>query len=169
MGDWLIERLNKSHKRIEFCCGKAPLDDFLRTLVSQYEKRHLGRTIVAVQHGDNRVCGYYTLTAGAVSFQNLPSEAARKLPQHPVPVILLARLAVDQSAQGQGLGHALLVDALERCLGLAEKLGVHAVEGDAIDHRAAKFYQKHGFIPLLDNPLHLYFPIDTIGKAHVAK
>jgi GNAT superfamily N-acetyltransferase len=165
MADWLIERLNKSHDRTEFCCGKPPLDDFLRTLVSQYEKRHLGRTNVAVRQGEKRVCGYYTLTAGAISFQNLPPKTARKLPRHPVPVILLARLAVDQKAQAQGLGRALLVNALERCLDVAEKLGVRAFEVDAIDPQAAEFYQKHGFVPLLDSPLHLSLPITSIRKA----
>jgi len=169
MGDWLIERLSKSHERSEFCCGKAPLDEFLRTLVSQYEKRHLGRTYVAARSGEKRVCGYYTLASGAISFQDPPSGAARKLPRHPVPVILLARLAVDRSARGQGLGHALLVDALERCLGLAEKLGVSAVEVDAIDQEAGKFYQKHGFIPLLDSPLHLDLPIAAIQKVYEAQ
>jgi GNAT superfamily N-acetyltransferase len=84
-------------------------------------------------------------------------------------VILLARLAVARGAQGQGLGRALLVDALKRCRELAEKLGVHAVEVDAIDQQAGKFYQKYGFTSLLDNPLHLYLPIATIRKAEGAK
>src|SRR5947207_4874978 len=148
MNDWLIERLNKTHQRDEFCCGKAPLDDFLRTLVSQYEKRNLGRTFVAVRPGEKRVWGYYTLASGALSFRDLPDEVARKLPRHPVPVILLARLAVDRSAQGQGLGSALLVDALERSLDLADRLGVHAVEVDAIDEQAEAFYRRSGFTPL---------------------
>ncbi|MGP0064000.1 MAG: GNAT family N-acetyltransferase [Isosphaeraceae bacterium] len=116
--------------------------------------------------GENTVYGYYTLASGAVSFQHLPDEAARKLPQHPVPAILLARLAVDASVQGQGLGFALLVDALRRCLELATALGVHAVEVDAIDPQAEMFYRKHNFIPLRDNPSHLYLPISTIQKAY---
>jgi GNAT superfamily N-acetyltransferase len=165
MGDWLIERLDKTHQRAEFRCGQAPLDDFLRTLVSQYEKRNLGRTYVAVRRGEKRVYGYYTLASATLSVQDLLDDAARKLPRPPIPAILLARLAVDRDAQGQGLGHALFVDALERCLELAEKLGVHAVEVDAIDQQARAFYQKYGFIPLLDSPLHLYLPIATLRKA----
>jgi GNAT superfamily N-acetyltransferase len=165
MSDWQIERLDRSHERREFSCGRGFLDDFLRTLVRQYEKRNLGRTYVAVRAGDKRVLGYYTLASGSVSFESLPSKSARKLPRHPIPVVLLARLAVDQSAQGQGLGAALLVDALERCLLLAESVGVHAVEVEAIDEVAKAFYEKYGFVPLSDAPNHLYLPVATIRQA----
>ena len=162
MTEWKIEPLEKAHERGEFTCGKGPLDTFLRTLVSQYEKRRLGRTYVAVRPGEKRVLGYYTLASGAVSFKNLPAEATRKLPRHPVPVILLARLAVDQSVQGQELGGFLIADALRRCLALAGQLGVHAVEVDAIDEEARAFYQRYGFISLQDDPLHLFLPMGTV-------
>jgi predicted N-acetyltransferase YhbS len=82
-----------------------------------------------------------------------------------VPVVLLARLAVDQTTQGSGLGEALLVHAMRQCLQLAEKLGIHAIEVDAIDPSAAASYAKYGFVPLLDQPLHLYLPIATIRIA----
>jgi len=111
------------------------------------------------------VRGYYTIASGAVPFLNLPAPSARKLPRHPVPVILLARLAVDHSAQGQTLGESLLLDALGRSLTLAEALGIHAVEVDAIDQQAKAFYQKYGFQPLLDAELHLYLPVATIRDA----
>jgi GNAT superfamily N-acetyltransferase len=168
MGDWRIEPLERLHFREAFSCGKPPLDDFIRRLVSQYEKRNLGRTYVALETGAQKVCGYYTLAASAVAFQNLPEAFARKLPKHPVPVILLARLAVDQAAQGQGLGEILLFDALRRCLGLTDALGIHAVEVDAIDQQARAFYAKYGFVPLVDSELHLFLPVSTIrdGLGH---
>ena len=162
MADWLIERLGRSHERPAFDCGKSPLDEFIARLVSQYEKRNLGRTYVAVRPGERRVIGYYTLASGAIAFQNLPEDSARKLPKHPVPVILLARLAVDRSAQGQGLGEGLLLDALSRCLGLADEVGVHAVEVDAIDRQARAFYEKYGFVPLPDSESHLFLPVSTM-------
>jgi GNAT superfamily N-acetyltransferase len=165
MAEWSVEPLDGTHERGEFTCGKGPLDNFLRTLVSQYEKRRLGRTYVVVRPGEKRVLGYYTLASGAVSFANLPEQATKKLPRHPVPAILLARLALDQSVQGQGLGGFLLADALRRCLALAEQLGVHAVEVDAIDDQAKAFYEKYGFVALQDNPLHLYLPMATIEDA----
>lgn len=164
MDEWRIERLGRSHRRGEFSCGREPLDTFLRTLVGQYEKRNLGRTYVATSPGDARVIGYYTLASGAIPFLNLPEDVARKLPKHPVPTVLLARLAVDRSAQGRGLGAALLVDALERSLSLAEVLGIHAVEVHATDGQARAFYEKFGFLPPGDDPLHLYLPIDSIRR-----
>jgi GNAT superfamily N-acetyltransferase len=162
MGDWQIERLERGHVRDAFSCGRPPLDEFIRRLVSQYEKRNLGRTYVAVRHGEKQVLGYFTLASSSIPFQNLPEPSARKLPRHPVPVILLARLAVDQSVQGQRWGEGLLIDALQRSVGLADQLGIHAVEVDAIDQRAKAFYEKYGFVPLLDNNHHLFLPIATI-------
>ena len=162
MADCQIERLERGHVRDAFSCGKPPLDEFILRLVSQYEKRNLGRTYVAVRPGEKQVLGYYTLASSAILFQNLPEPSARKLPRHPVPVILLARLAVDQSVQGQGWGEGHLVDALQRTLGLADKLGIHAVEVDAIDHQAKAFYEKYGFAPPLDNEFHLFLPIATV-------
>lgn len=162
MESWRIERLARSHERSEFACGKEPLDHFLRQLVSQYEKRDLGRTYVAVRPSEQRVLGYYTLASGSVSFQNVPAGAARKLPKHPVPVALLGRLAIDRSAQGRGLGGMLLADALRRCASLANAIGVHAVEVHALDDAARRFYVHYGFIPLLDDERHLYLPVATI-------
>ena len=165
MGEWQIERLERGHVRDAFSCGKPPLDEFILRLVSQYKKRNLGRTYVAVRPGDKKVLGYYTLASGAISFQNLPEISAHKLPRHPVPVIVLARLAVHQSVQGRGWGAGLLIDALQKSLGLAGTLGIHAVEVDAIDQQAKAFYEKYGFVPLLDNAFHLFLPIATIQSA----
>jgi GNAT superfamily N-acetyltransferase len=162
MAEWKIERLTRSHERAAFTCGKPSLDDFIRSLVTQYEKRNLGRTYVAVRAGERRVLGYFTLASGAVPFQNLPALAAKKLPGHPVPVILLARLAVDQGAQGRGLGELLLMEALRRCLEISEQLGSDAVEVDAIDESAKAFYKKYDFVALLDSDRHLYLPLATI-------
>jgi predicted N-acetyltransferase YhbS len=131
----------------------------LRTLVNQYERRNLGRTYVATEGEDQQVLGYDTLSSGSVSFDVLPAKQAKKLPRHEVPVILLARLAVDQRAQGKGLGGHRLGDAIRRSLDLSESLGIHAIVVDAIDESARSFYRKFGFIPLLDDELHLFLPI----------
>jgi GNAT superfamily N-acetyltransferase len=162
MVEWLVEPLDSLHERADFSCGKGSLDNFLRALVSQYEKRRLGRTYVAVRSGEKKVLGYFTLASASVVFENLPPKVKKKLPCHPVPVVLLARLAVDQGAQGQGLGRLLLVDALERCLQLLHELGIHAVEVTALDEPAKTFYEKYGFVALGDNSFHLYLPIATI-------
>jgi GNAT superfamily N-acetyltransferase len=152
-------------------CGKASiaekpsLNDFLRALVSQYEKRNLGRTYVALAQGDQRVQGYYTLASGAIAVTSLPARQAKKLPRHAVPVVLLARLAVNQNVQGKGLGGFLLRDALTRSLELSEKLGIHAVVVDAIDADASAFYQRIGFLPLTDDEKRLFLPLDTIRSS----
>ena len=167
MAEFRIEPFEKAkHQRAAFDCGKAALNEFLRSFVTQYEERRLGRTFVAVRASDpETVSGYYTLAAGSIAFPQLPPEAARRLPRHPVPVVLLARLAVDRSAQGLGLGRTLLVDALQRALGLSASLGVFAVEVLAIDEDAANFYVKFGFTPLLNNVRHLYMPIRAVEEA----
>ncbi len=162
MPEWQIERLDASHERGEFCCDKAPLDDFLLSFVNQYEKRKLGRTYVAVVAGEKSVSGYYTLSASSLTFANIPPKIARKLPKHPVPVVLLGRLAVDRVQQRKGLGEELLLDALHRSLKLSESLGIFAVEVLAIDQDAREFYLKYGFVSLLDNDLHLLLPLKTI-------
>ena len=168
MDNWRIEPWTSEHDRSKFSSGKQLLDDFLRMRVSQYERRSIGKTFVAVlsngRQGNRSVIGYYTLAAGSISFEHLPIYSARKLPKHPIPVVLLARLAVDKSSQGKGLGEGLLLDALQRSLSLATDLGIYAVMVEAIDDSAASFYMKYGFVSLLDEPLHMYLPIATIEK-----
>lgn len=165
MPDWIVEPLDSSHDRTAFSAGERSLDDFLKNLVSQYERRRLGRTYLIVRSGEKRVLGYYTLASGSLAFDNLPVTSRKKLPRHPIPVILLARLAVDETVRGHGLGRRLLVDALGRCLDLADRLGVHAVSVDALDDSARSFYTKYGFIALQDRPLVLFLPMATIQEA----
>lgn len=165
MANWVIERLADRHERGEFSCGKAPLDVFLRTQAGQYERKDVGRTFVACRPNSNRVIGYYTLAASAVEFAAVPEKLAKKLPKHPVPTILLGRLAVDTSARGEGLGRELLMDALRRVLTVAETLGVFAVHVHALDDEARAFYEKFGFVALAAQPRHLMLPLATIRAA----
>ena len=165
MDEWRIERLDRGHMREGFDCGKPSLNDFLHGLVSQYEKRNLGRTYVAFGEGEERVLGYYTLASGAIDALSLPVKQAKKLPRHAVPVILLARLAVDRSVHGRGMGGYLLRDALIRSLDLSEKLGIHAVVVDALDTDAKAFYERFGFLPLADDEMRLFLPLGTIRAA----
>jgi GNAT superfamily N-acetyltransferase len=164
MADLVIEPLSSTHERNLFCCGKSPLDDFLRLHAGQYDRKNMGRTYVAVRPSEHVVRGYYTLASGAVAFATLPEEASRKLPRHPIPVVRLGRLAVDQSARGQRLGETLLMDALQRCLTLSEALGIFAVEVHAIDEEARGFYLKYGFTALADDERHLYLPMKAVRK-----
>ncbi len=120
---------------------------------------------VAFEVGDRSVVGYYTLASGAIAPHGLPGKQARKLPRHAVPVVLLARLAVDQAFQRKGLGGFLLRDALNRSLDLSEKLGIHAIVVDAIDPAAKNFYERFGFSPLTDDMVRLFLPLSTVRGA----
>lgn len=165
MDDWVIEPYCSTHDRTDFACNNAVLDNFLRVYASQYEKRGLGRTFVAVSKGSKKAIGYYTIASSSVAFETLPRNLSKRLPRHPIPVILLARLAVDKKAQGQGLGRYLLTDAFMKSLSLSKELGVCAIAVDAIDGNAAAFYMRYGFVQLLDNPHRLYLPLETIKQA----
>jgi GNAT superfamily N-acetyltransferase len=162
--DWLIERLARNHDRTGFDCGNVVLSEWLRQRSGQFEKRDLSRTYVAVRRGETIVRGYYAISSHCVSYEALASEQAKGLPQLDVPVVLLGRLAVDESVQRKGLGALLLVDALRRAEFLAEHVGIRAVEVDAIDDTARDFYLKFGFTELLDDPRHLFLPMAAIRK-----
>jgi GNAT superfamily N-acetyltransferase len=165
--NWVIERLTKKHDRASFHCGQPTLDDWLKLRVGQFEKRDLARTYVAVRKGNSKVLGYYAIANHRVTYGALTADQAKGLPQIDIPVVLLARLAVDRSDQGQGLGELLLVDALRRAQHIGDQVGVRAVEVDAIDELARTFYAKYGFVQLLDDPNHLFLPMQVIRKLNL--
>lgn len=160
-----IELLTDGHDRSTFSCGIPSLDVFLRTQARQHAKRGISRTFVAVRGESKTVLAYVTIVASSVAFAELPPAVAKKLPRHPVPAILIARLAVDQAAQGMGLGGNLLMDGLKRSLEIADRIGVNCVHVHAIDNNAVRFYQRYGFEPLPEQAQHLFLPIETIRKA----
>jgi GNAT superfamily N-acetyltransferase len=164
MSNWTVEPLAKGHDRAAFSCGHASLDDFLKKYASQYARRKLGTTYVAVVGGQPRVLGYYTLAPSHFEFANAPAELLKGLPRHPVPSFLLARLAVDQSERGKGLGRFLLLDAFARCLWVAREVAFRAIEVEAIDDQAALFYAKYGFLPFPGDPHHLALPLETVEE-----
>lgn len=164
---WMVERLSKAHDRAQFDCGNAQLNEWLRQRAGQFDRRDLARTYVGVRPGENLVRGYYAVSSHAVRHEALPADEAKGLPHIDVPVVLLGRLAVDLAEQGQGLGGHLLIDALRRAQHLAEHVGVRAVEVDAIDDDARKFYLRHGFLALNDDPDHLFLPMTVVRKLHL--
>ncbi len=165
--DWEIQRFDRSHDRSQFDCGIAQLNDWLRERVGQYERRDLARTYVAVPTGMSQVHGYYALSAHRVSHEVVPSDQAKGLPRLDVPVVLLGRLAVDKSVQGQGLGALLLLDALARSVNVSRQIGARVVEVDAFDESARSFYLKYGFVPLLDDQRHLFLPMQIDRKLNL--
>ncbi len=163
-GSWTVARLGREHDRSGFDCGHQALNDWLKQRAGQFDQRDLARTFVAVRGQERTVLGYYAISSHHVRRADLPDDQAKGLPWIDVPVVLLGRLAIDRSVQGQGLGSLLLIDVLRRAELLAEQLGIRAIEVDAIDDAARKFYLKFGFVPLLDNPQHLFLPMSIIRK-----
>ncbi|MGI9056565.1 MAG: GNAT family N-acetyltransferase [Pyrinomonadaceae bacterium] len=155
-----ITPLMKTHNRNDFDCGEESLNEFLKKFARQNDKRGLGKTFVLIEEGKTEVLGYYTLSSGSVTFDEVPEN----LPRYPIPVAHIGRLAVDKKTKGQGLGELLLVDALQKISKIAEQMGIFAVEVYALNESARKFYLKYGFTELLDDTLHLYLPVKTIQK-----
>lgn len=125
--------LDKSHDLSAFDCGVPALNDYLHKYAWHNQQNRSARTYVAVR--DNRVVGYYSLAAGAVQRADVTPRVAKGLANHPVPVFLLARLAVDRTEQGKGLGSGLLKDALVRSLQAADLVGCRAILVHAKDGR----------------------------------
>jgi len=149
----IIEKLTSVHDVSAFSCGKPSLDDWLRRFALTNQQSDSARTYVL--HRANRVLGYYSLAAGSVRPEEVPARVAKGLARHPISVILLARLAVDRSLQGKGIGQKLLADALQRCVGAAEIIAARAVLVHAIDEQAISFYRKFGFEASPLDPRHL--------------
>jgi GNAT superfamily N-acetyltransferase len=159
----IILPLNERHDRASFDCGVPGLTKYVQRYAGQHDRKGFGRTFVALEEGSSQIQGYYTISSGSVSFHEVPEN----VPHHPVPVVLIGRLAVDLKARGKGLGEILLMDALRRSKGVADQLGIYAVAVHAIDEQARAFYSKYGFRALLDEKLHLYLPMKVIRKLNL--
>lgn len=155
-----VNSLDLTSDRSSFESGVAPLDRYFRTQVSQDIKRRVTACFVATDaHG--QIAGYYTLASASVLLEDLPGALIKKLPRYPsVPAVRMGRLAVDQSFKGNGLGAALLTDALRRAV--SSEIAAYAFIVDAKDEDAASFYAHHGFIALTDQPLHMFIALATV-------
>ncbi|MGA2173388.1 MAG: GNAT family N-acetyltransferase [Verrucomicrobiota bacterium] len=138
-----------------FDCGEESLNHYLKRFALTNTAAGIARTYVTIVSGEASVIGYYSLTAGSVVKASVPARIAKGIPSHPVPVVLLARLAVDRRFQRQGIGKGLLKDALRRSLSAAEVIGIRAILVHAKDPQAAAFYGRFGFVPSPTDALHL--------------
>ncbi|QQS48891.1 MAG: GNAT family N-acetyltransferase [Acidobacteriota bacterium] len=156
-----IEPLTAEHRREDFDCGEGALNRYIRQYASQHQKKNIGRVYVAVEPGEKRVIGYYTLANGSVAFENVPK--SKGLPrEYPIPVVMLARLAIDRTMQGQGLGAVLLFDALKRSAEVSLVSAAHAVIVDALNDRAKEFYLHYQFEEGPGDPKRLFLPMHDI-------
>jgi GNAT superfamily N-acetyltransferase len=162
MDEVRIEVLAAQHERGSFDCGKAPLNSFLRQHAAVNAQRGVSRVYVVVRGTDNRVLAYSASSAGAFLRDHLPPDDQTGLPRYPLPTAHLGRLAVDLSCRGQRLGELLLFHFLKTACDVAERIGIFAVDLFSEDDEAKRFYLKYGFIPLQDDPFHLYLPMATV-------
>ena len=157
--------LDRTHDRNAFDCGVLPLNEYLKQYALQNQKKDATRTYVATR--GSRIVGYYTLAYGSVSQDDAPPDIKAGLGRYPIPVIPLARLAVDMAEKDQGLGAGLLKDALLRTLQAAEIAGLRAMLVHAKDDVAKAFYQKYGFVPSPTDAYHLLLKLSDIRASLV--
>lgn len=159
----IVSTLDKAvHDRAAFSCGQDELDDFLKTKAAKHQGQRVSRTFVLTDDAEpRRILGFYTLSNCHIARENLTPEEAKLLPRHPVPAVLLARLAIAADQQRNGHGRRLLMDALKRTAVISKESGVYALVVDAKDDQAKTYYEKHGFVPIANRPMMRYLPLET--------
>jgi len=149
------EALTEHHDVASFDCGNEALNTFLQRHALNNQRNQSARTYVALR-GETRIVGFYTMAAASAEFDFVPARIANGLARHPVPLTLLARLAVDVTEQGAGLGSGLLKDALKRFLQAQAIIASRALVVQAKDENASAFYQHFGFVASPIDPYHLF-------------
>ena len=157
-----IEKLDRSHAVDAFDCGEPALTRFLTRFSLSSQQSNAAATYVGL--ADDQVIGFYSLVVGEVQYEGAPERLIKGLAHHPVPLMLLARLAVDQSWQGRGIGAGLLKDAMLRTLQAADIAGIRALAVHAKNEGARAFYQHFDFIDSSSDPLHLFLLIKDLRR-----
>lgn len=157
-----IEKLQPLHAVEAFDCSNQDLNRFLQKYALQNQSSGASTTYVGL--ADQTVIGYYSLAVVSVEYEQAPARVTKGLAHHPIPVMLLARLAVDQQWQRKGVGAGLLKDAMLRTLQAADIVGIRALLVHAKDHHATLFYQHFDFIPSPSDPLHLLMLLKDVRK-----
>ncbi len=157
-----VEKLRAGHLIEGFDCGREELNRYLLRFAWANQQAGSAQTYVGLA-GD-AVVGYYTLAVGQVTREEAPERLTKGLARHPVPIMLLARLAVSRNAQGQGVGKGLLRDAMRRTLQAADIAGIRAFAVHAKDDGARRFYEKFDFIPSPADPMHLFVLLKDVRR-----
>lgn len=166
MTAWHEEPISRKHDRESFDCGDDDLNEFLLRYARKSHERGGAKTFLAIDDASPKsILGFYSLSAASVEHARTPEIVRRGLARHEVPGFRLARLAVDRRWQGRGIGGQLLLAAGRRCLLAAAEVGGVVLVIDAKNQRVADWYATYGAVPLLDAPLTLLLPLDTIQAA----
>lgn len=155
-----IEKLARAHPVDAFACGVEALDRYLHRFAWQNQQANAAQTYVGLS--GQAIVGFYTLAVGEVAYERSAERMRKGLARHPVPVMLLARLAVHQEWRGRGIGAGLLKDALVRTARAADFAGIRAFVVHAKDDQAQEFYEHFGFQPSPSDPLHLFMLLKDI-------
>jgi len=161
-----IVPLARHHDRTRFDCGVPELNSFLKATARQHSDKGISRTFV-LSDQEKPILGYFTLTLCEVRMEHLPATYAKKYPQHGLPAVRLARLAVSRKYQRKGYGGLLLAEAIHRTVLIAEQAGLIGLFVDAKDERAHKFYERYGFVSLPGHVLQLFLPLETLRLAGI--
>lgn len=154
------EKLGDHHAIAEFDCGNHELNRFLKKYAFINQLSGNSTTYVSCHAG--KVVGFYTITLASISHKEAPKKVSADQPRYPIPVILLARLAVDLQHQSKGLGKGLLKDAIMRAAMVADIAGCRAFLVHAKDDQARAWYEQFGLEPSPTDPLHLLIPLNDI-------
>jgi GNAT superfamily N-acetyltransferase len=157
-----VQKLAKHHRVDQFNCGVESLNGYLSRFALVNQSAGATQTYVAALQ--DRVVGYYSLSTSSVEYAEAPPRLSKGLARHAIPVILLARLGVDKSWHGKGLGGALLRDALYRVLAAADIVGIRAIMVHAKDETARRFYEHFNFDPSPIEPLQLFLLVKEIAQ-----
>jgi len=158
--DFRIEKLRRDHNLEDFSSGNQELDRFLTRYALLNQQANAAQTYVGLC--DSEIIGFYSLVVGQVEYTNAPQRLTKGLAHHPVPIMILARLAVAGNWQGKGIGAGLLKDAMHRTMHAAEIAGIRAFAVHAKDYSAWRFYEHFCFIASPVDPLHFYVLLKDI-------
>jgi GNAT superfamily N-acetyltransferase len=158
-----IEKLQRTYETETFDCGQPELNRFLIRHALQAQQANSSQTYVGLS--GKTVIGFYTIVAGEVRHADAPERVAKGMPRYPIPLLVLARLAVHSEWQERGIGAGLLLDALGRTLQAADIVGARALAVHAKDDSAASFYRHFGFMPSPTDTKHLFLLIKDIRAA----
>jgi GNAT superfamily N-acetyltransferase len=159
------EPLDADHDLEDFDCGVESLKVWLKKHAAAAAAAGSARTYVVHDEEQDRVVGFHALAAASINHAEATRRAAKGMPRHAIPAVLLARLAVEGAVQGRGVGAWLLRDAMLRSLSAAESVGIRVLLVHAIDDTARAFYEHHGFEPSPTDPLNLQMLIKDIRAA----
>jgi GNAT superfamily N-acetyltransferase len=162
--DWREEPVARQD-RGGFDCGDEALNGFLRTYARKNHERGASKTFLATSKESSAVLGFYTLSPASAEFERVPERFTKGLGRYEVGGFKLARLAVDRSVQGRGLGGRLLLAAALRCIRAASEVGGTLMFIDAKDARVAAWYRTYGALGLDDQPLALFLPLASFEAA----